>query len=79
MADWKKSSRRILFAVVIAYFFLCACVYLLQRSLLYFPAKIPAEVVVGAGADHGFVPWKNSTGGIIGWEISAAAAQPAAF
>ena len=71
MADWKKSSRRILFAVVIAYFFLCACVYLLQRSLLYFPAKIPAEVVVSSGVEHGFVPWKNPSGGIIGWKISA--------
>ncbi len=71
MADWKKSSRRILSAVAIAYFSLCACSCALQRKLLYFPTKIPEDVVVQAGAEHGFVPWKNSSGQIIGWKIPA--------
>jgi hypothetical protein len=71
MADWKNSSRRILFAVAIAYFFLCACGCALQRKLLYFPTKIPADAVVQAGAEHGFVPWKDSAGQIIGWKIPA--------
>jgi pimeloyl-ACP methyl ester carboxylesterase len=71
MADWKKSSRRILFTVVVAYFFLCACGCAWQRKLLYFPTKIPADAVVQAGAERGFIPWKNNSGQIIGWKIPA--------
>ena len=71
MADWEKSSRRILIAIAVAYFFLCACGCALQRKLLFFPTKIPADVVVQAGAEHGFVPWKNNSGQIIGWKIPA--------
>jgi pimeloyl-ACP methyl ester carboxylesterase len=69
MADWKKSSRRILIAVAIAYFILCACGCALQRKLLYFPTKIPADSVIQAAAGQGFIPWKNSSGQIIGWKI----------
>ena len=71
MADWKNSSRRILITVAVAYIFLCVCVCALQRKLLYFPTKIPADAVVQAGAEHGFVPWKNPAGQIIGWKIPA--------
>jgi pimeloyl-ACP methyl ester carboxylesterase len=71
MADWKRSSRRILMALAVAYFFLCVCGCALQRKLLFFPTKIPADAVVQAGAEHGFVPWKNNFGQIIGWEIPA--------
>ena len=71
MADWKKSSCRILIAVAVAYLFLCACGCALQRKLLYFPTKIPADAVVQTGAEHGFVPWKNSSSQIIGWKIPA--------
>jgi len=71
MADWKKSSRRILITVAVAYFFLCACGCALQRKLLFFPTKIPADAVVQAGAEHGFIPWKNNSGQIIGWKIPA--------
>ena len=71
MADWEKSSRRILITVAVAYFFLCACGCALQRKLLYFPTKIPADAVVQAGVGHGFVPWRNPAGQIIGWKIPA--------
>jgi hypothetical protein len=74
MADWKKSSRRILITAAIAYIFFCACGCALQRKMLYFPAKIPAASVVQAGAERGFVPWKNSSGQIIGWKIPASGA-----
>jgi pimeloyl-ACP methyl ester carboxylesterase len=71
MADRKISSRRILIAVAIAYLFFCACGCALQRKLLYFPTKIPADAVIQAGAEHGFLPWKNPSGQIIGWKIPA--------
>jgi pimeloyl-ACP methyl ester carboxylesterase len=75
MADWKKSGRRILITVAVAYIFLCVCCFVLQRKLLFFPTKIPADAAVQAGAEHGFVPWKNPAGQIIGWKILASGAS----
>ena len=71
MAAWKKSGRRVLITIAVTYFFLCACGCALQRKLLFFPTKIPGDVVVPAGAEPGFVPWKNPSGQIIGWKIPA--------
>lgn len=71
MNDWKKSCRRILIAIVVIYLVFCACVFLFQRSLIYFPTKIPADVVESVAREHGFVPWKNLAGEIIGWKIPA--------
>src|SRR5665213_3741295 len=56
---------------LIAYAYLCICGCAIQRKLLYFPEKIPADAVVRAAAEHGFVPWKNPSGQIIGWKIPA--------
>ena len=71
MAGWNKPTGRILITVAIAYIVLCACGCALQRRLLYFPTKIPADAVVQAGAEHGFVPWKNPAGETIGWKMPA--------
>jgi uncharacterized protein len=71
MVDWKTSYRRILFAVVIIYVAFCICSCALQRKLLYFPEKIPADAVVQQAAQNGLVPWRNSASEIIGWEILA--------
>jgi uncharacterized protein len=71
MSDWKKSSQRILITVAIAYGLLCLCGCALQRKLLYFPTKIPADIAESVAAGHGFVPWKNPAGEIIGWKIVA--------
>jgi hypothetical protein len=69
MSGWKASVRRILITVAIIYAVLCICVCALQRKLLYFPTKIPADVVETVAKNHGFEPWKNSAGEIIGWKI----------
>ena len=71
MAGWVNSSRRILITVAIAYALLCICGYALQRKLLYFPTKIPADAIESVAADHGFAPWRNSVGEIIGWKMPA--------
>jgi pimeloyl-ACP methyl ester carboxylesterase len=55
----------------ISYVLLCICGCAIQRKLLYFPEKIPADAVVQAAAERGFVPWKNPSGQIIGWKIPA--------
>ncbi|HEV2691576.1 MAG TPA: alpha/beta hydrolase [Verrucomicrobiae bacterium] len=41
----------------------------LQRRLIYLPTKIPAAVVVQVAREHGFLPWQNPRGEIIGWKI----------
>ena len=71
MSDWKKSARRILITVAVIYAAFCACVFTFQRGLLYFPTKIPDEVIESVAKEHGFVPWKNPDGKIIGWKIPA--------
>jgi uncharacterized protein len=57
--------------LVIAYLLLVLAALIFQRRLIYFPTKIPADLVVHAAAEHGFVPWKNPAGRIIGWKIPA--------
>jgi len=71
MSGWKASVRRILITVAIIYVLFCICACALQRKLLYFPTKIPADVVESVAKNHGFVPWKNPAGEIIGWKIPA--------
>jgi uncharacterized protein len=68
---WAKSIRRALSVFAITYVLLSICGCAFQRRLLYFPTKIPADEVVQAAAEHGFIPWKNSSGQIIGWKIPA--------
>ena len=71
MNEWKKSSRRILITVAIIYIIFCVCSCAMQRRLLYFPTKIPADAIEAVAKEHGFVPWKNPAGQIIGWRIPA--------
>jgi hypothetical protein len=60
-----------LLALGIAYSLLVLAAAIFQRQLIYFPTKIPADRVVQAAAEHGFVPWKNPAGQIIGWKLPA--------
>ncbi len=53
------------------YLVLCLCTLIWQRRLIYFPTKIPADVIGQVAADHGFMPWRNAAGQIIGWKIPA--------
>jgi pimeloyl-ACP methyl ester carboxylesterase len=62
---------RVLIIPAIVYGVLCLCAFAWQRKLLYFPTRIPAGAVVQEAAEHGFAPWKNSNGQIIGWKIPA--------
>ena len=71
MAEGINSSRRILITVAIAYALFCICGCALQRKLLYFPTRIPAAAIETVAAGHGFAPWKNSAGEIIGWKMLA--------
>ena len=60
-----------LLSLVIVYLMIVLLALIFQRSLIYFPTKIPADLVIQVAAEHGFVPWENPAGQIIGWKIPA--------
>ncbi|MGD0209005.1 MAG: hypothetical protein ABSC89_15510 [Verrucomicrobiota bacterium] len=62
---------RVLQLLVIVYLLIVLAALIFQRRLIYFPTKIPADMVIPAAAEHGFVPWKNPAGQIIGWKLPA--------
>jgi pimeloyl-ACP methyl ester carboxylesterase len=70
-AGFWRSLFRVLQLLVIVYLLVVLLVLIFQRRLIYFPTKIPADVIESVAAEHGFVPWKNPTGQIIGWKILA--------
>jgi uncharacterized protein len=70
---------RVLQLLVIAYLLVVLAALIFQRRLIYFPTKIPADRVVQATAEHGFVPWKNPAGQIIGWKFPATASPVASI
>ena len=74
MIDWGKLSRsfiRVLQLFLIAYLFVLLAALIFQRRLIYIPTKIPVAVIESVAAGHGFAPWKNSAGEIIGWKMPA--------
>ncbi len=74
MLDWRKLRRsfvRLLQLFVIAYLFVLLVVLIFQRRLIYIPTKIPGNAIESVAAEHGFAPWKNSAGEIIGWKMLA--------
>lgn len=68
---------RVLLLLVTVYLLIVLTALIFQRRLIYFPTKIPADMAVQAAAVHGFVPWKNPAGQIIGWKFSATASPVA--
>jgi hypothetical protein len=62
---------RVLQLFLIAYLIVVLAVLIFQRRLIYLPTKIPAEVIESVAAEHGFAPWKNPAGQIIGWKMPA--------
>jgi len=70
---WRRAFC-VLQLLAIAYLLIVLAVLIFQRRLIYFPTKIPAGVIESVAAEHGFAPWKNAAGQIIGWKIPATSA-----
>ncbi len=51
--SWKSSLRRILICIGLFYLFVCASMFGIQRSLLYFPTHEPAEGRLSPWGDEG--------------------------
>jgi len=74
MIDWRKTGRsffRVLQLFVIAYLLVVLAVLIFQRRLIYFPTKIPGNVIETIAAGHGFVAWRNPSGELVGWKMLA--------
>ena len=65
------AATRILQLVIIAYVLFVLAAAIFQRRLIYFPRTIPPALAEPAAAVLGFVPWRNSSGQIIGWKLPA--------
>jgi pimeloyl-ACP methyl ester carboxylesterase len=61
----------VFFVSILLCIFGCA----VQRRLLYFPTKLPPDLAAQEAMQCGFIPWKNVSGEIIGWEIPASGAS----
>ena len=70
-----RSFNRVFQLLVIVYLLVVLAVLVFQRRLIYFPTRIPADVIESVAAEHGFAPWKNPAGQIIGWKILASGAS----
>lgn len=73
MNDWSRIRRsfiRVMQLLVISYLLVLLAVLIFQRRLIYFPTKIPADVIESVAAGHNFAPWKNPAGEIIGWKMT---------
>jgi hypothetical protein len=47
---------------------------LFQRKLIYFPTRLTMAAAEREAASAGFIPWRNKSGQLIGWELAAVSA-----
>lgn len=69
------SLFRVLQLLVIVYALVVLAVLIFQRRLIYFPTRLTTEAAIHEAADHGFTPWKNSAGQLIGWKMLVSGAS----
>lgn len=60
--------------ILIAVFVIFLGLLIFQRRLIYFPTKIPMAVIGEVAREHGFLPWRNPAGEVIGWMVPAVGA-----
>jgi pimeloyl-ACP methyl ester carboxylesterase len=70
-SEFRRRAVRILQTLIIGYVLLVLVVAVFQRRLIYFPRTIPPTLAEPAAAEHGFAPWRNRAGQIIGWKLPA--------
>jgi len=68
---WRRWFKLAGWTFIIGYAVMLVAFTVLQRYLIYVPAKLTPEFAEGAAAKVGFVPWRNKSGQIIGWKLPA--------
>jgi pimeloyl-ACP methyl ester carboxylesterase len=56
---------------IVGYVLIVAVFALFQRQLLYVPTKLSLDEAEKSAAQTGFVQWRNKSGLLIGWKLSA--------
>jgi pimeloyl-ACP methyl ester carboxylesterase len=67
-----RLAKFTLIAVALIYVGLCVVVFVVQRRLLYFPARATEAEELTRAARAGFTPWRDGAGKLIGWRASPA-------
>jgi pimeloyl-ACP methyl ester carboxylesterase len=70
-----RNIVRVLTLIIIAYLLLALVVMIFQRRLVFIPEQIPADAISQLAKEHGFQPWTNQDGRVIGWKIPAGGAS----
>ncbi len=67
-----RLAKFALIAVALVYVGLCVVVFVMQRRLLYFPARATEAEELTRAARAGLAPWRDGAGELIGWRASPA-------
>jgi uncharacterized protein len=70
---WRRWALLAVTTFVIGYTVVLVFFTVFQRSLIYVPTRVTMEQAQQRAASEGFVPWRNKSGQLIGWELSAGA------
>ena len=70
-ATLKRKVLRVFLTLVVFYILLCVGVCAVQRRLIYFPTKLDPKLAEIMAEKADFSPWKNLSGQIMGWKLSA--------
>jgi pimeloyl-ACP methyl ester carboxylesterase len=68
---WRRWVLLAVTTFVIGYTVVLVFFTLFQRSLIYVPTRLTMAAAEHEAADNGFVPWRNKSGQLIGWELPA--------
>jgi len=65
----RRGVHRFFLMLTLLYASLCVGGCALQRRLIYFPTKLDPMAAEMAADREGFLPWRNKSGQIIGWNL----------
>jgi uncharacterized protein len=67
---WRRALQTVI-TVFALYVLLALFVMLVQRKLIYYPAKFSSAAAARLAQQDGFQPWCNKSGELIGWHLPA--------
>src|SRR5262249_40591686 len=67
-SHWRRKAMRVAILITLPYLVLLLGVSGCQRSLIYFPTKVPPNLALAMAKRGGFEPWYNGAGQLMGWK-----------
>src|SRR5262252_8776723 len=67
-SHWRRKAMRVAILIILPYLMLLLGVACCQRSLIYFPTKLPLDSALTMASRNGLEPWYNGAGQLIGWK-----------